>query len=582
LFQLLAYGLHVTGGPAALVLAKATLVAAAALLFVYSAGVVAGPRWLALATLLTCGATLAGLHLLLMRPVVVTLLFLGLTLLLLERALRDRTTRPLLLLLLVQVLWSNTQPLFPLGWAVVAAFLVGEALALAARRYGMEGLAPPTWERSPKLLAMLLPALVLVSLLTPYGIEGLLLPFKLLGRIGPEGVNPFSLGVSENVPPWVLEQRGDAAIAPFKWIAALAFGSFFMVRGRASLRHLLLLIGFFGLALMANRNVLLFYWVAALVMTLNLARGLTLMARADQRSRANLMLQGALVPIVLLGVFIWAVAAFWARPSLALPAPFKTPAGAAARLDALPAHSPVFCSVRFGGYLSWALDARVRPYIDGRLVLRSPELFARYLAVLDDPARFDTLQAEHGFVATVLPAAQPERYLGLIAHLARAPDWVLTYTDGSEVLFERAETSARPALDLGSRVEVDRIVAAIDHSHAPTRARALLHLGRLLALLGYLDRAEELLVISEEPAAQRLLARVYLAHGKAAAAEALATRLLADEPRDVESLLVLAHLALARGERAQAVVLSRQVLEVEPRHAEARALLEQLAHQEAR
>jgi len=104
---------------------------------------------------------------------------------------------------------------------------------------------------------------------------------------------------------------------------------------------------------------------------------------------------------------------------------------------------PVFAADQHGGYLSFTVPS-LRPYIDTRLVLHTEKEYADYLALFDDPARFDDLAARENFGAVVLPTAYPDRYLGLIWHLVGSAAWRLACTDGYEVLF------CAKALDLRS------------------------------------------------------------------------------------------------------------------------------------
>ena len=147
-----------------------------------------------------------------------------------------------------------------------------------------------------------------------------------------------------------------------------------------------------------------------------------------------------------------------AETPLGQPAPFRVPEASA------PGGSPptpggqgrVFAADHYGGYLIWALYPRARPYIDTRLVLRTADEYAEFLGLLDHPERWAAFAARTGFDHVVLPTAFPDRYLGLIQHLYGSPDWRLIYTDGSEVLFARADSPAashagRPGIPPGHR-----------------------------------------------------------------------------------------------------------------------------------
>jgi len=582
LFQLGSVLVHSAGGVAGLVVAKCLLLVAAALALLRASDEIAGPRWRPLAALCVTLVVVAARHLVLARPVLLTLLFLALFVLVLERYLHNGKTYPLLLLIGVQVLWVNVQPLYLLGPALVACYAFAEGAAGPLRRLGVGDLSAEPPPQAPLLLALLAVCLVAVSGFNPYGIDGLLLPFKLLGRIEPGGMNPFTLGVSENIPPWALERQGQPGVAAFKWIAAIAFASFFLDLRRPVARHLLVLIAFFVLALMANRNVLLFYWLAAPIVAANVARWAASPRWSTTPAARVLRSPLAVTPLLVAGL-LWSTVGLARQPSITAPAPFRVPTGTAAALGSLPQGSEVFNSVRYGGYLMWALPDQVRPYIDGRLVLRSPALFSRYLASLDSPVDFLGLAAEHDFAAALLPSAQPDRYLGLIGHLDRDPGWALTYTDGTEVLFVREAHLRGPPLDLASAAVVSEIVAGLEarYGSPELRERALVNLGRLLAQLGHYDRAEEVLVSREGSDARRVLARCYLLNGKLAAAQALAERLLAQDSEDAACLSLLALLASERGDRAGALVFARRALDADPFSVEARALLAPPVSEEA-
>ena len=141
----------------------------------------------ALLALALPAALLAARHLLLVRPVILSLVFLALFLWVLERYRAGGTktgtgtgTGSLLLLPLVQVLWVNCQGLSALGPAVVGGYLAGHGLArLGKRRELPEG----GGRRLLGVLALLLAA----GLVTPFGPSAALFPLRLLARMTPGG-----------------------------------------------------------------------------------------------------------------------------------------------------------------------------------------------------------------------------------------------------------------------------------------------------------------------------------------------------------------------------------------------------------
>jgi len=589
LFQLGAALIHRAGGLVGIAVAEGTLVACGAVVLARTAERAGGaPARDGCAVALLGGLFLAR-HLLAPRPIVVTLVGLAVFLWALESWRVDGRQRRLWLLPLVQVVWVNGQGLAPLGPALVASYFAGTGIERIlrrrrARRAGAaETEAPPT---GPQLrrLALVLLLCALASLVTPYGLSAALLPVELLARIFPRSGNLFSATIAENVPPFVLERTAPEQAAYFKWTLLGLGAAFALVRPRLRLAHALILIAFGSLALMANRNVLLFYWVAAPIAALALlpagADRLRALSRTEHRARLARVARAAAMIAggAALAAELALVGAVRVRePPAGTPTPFHFPVESARVLAERGVSGALFAPDQQAGYLELALPS-VRPYIDTRLVLHTADEYAAYLALFQEPGRFDALDRQQRFAAVVLTTAYPDLYLGLVRHLAEDPGWHLAYTDGYEVLFLRAG----PAIALGEPATIAAITAELvaRHGAAPAApailATARLHLARLLIVLGQGQRAEEVLAALDSRAAAQLRARALLAAGRLPAAEALARILVADDARDVRSLTLLAQVALARADRSLAATWLRRALAVEPYDAEAQSLLDRL------
>jgi hypothetical protein len=575
LFQVLVLLLHRLGGIAAIVVAKVVLIGLGVGLGVRAlCARLARPLWLPAAATVV-GMLYPARHLMLARPTVFTLVAITLMLLIVQRVRREGRLRWALLLIPVQVFWANVQGLYLLGPVVVACFVVGDAVAaLFAPRVPSLRPAPP--RRIWLGLAALLPGLVLASAVTPYGLQGLRLPFLLFDRIDAVAGQVFSQQVSENVAPWLLERTSPGVLSAFKWLAALTFLSFLPARGLA-LERLCLATVFFGLALMANRNVLLFLWVAGPIVVENLA--------AWPHARAGHWLRRLLV----VGASIGLLAIIFARareardePGIGELAPFRVPEQAVDRFlsDRLPA-GPIFCSDRYGGYLIWRLYPNGRPMMDGRLVLRSAPQYAEHLALGEHPENFDAYRRRYGIRTVILPTAYPDGFLPLVAWLYRQPSWRLLYTDGTQTLFvhdENGEWSGR-GLDLTAPQTVSEIRRELETRYGSwpiVHIQARLHLARLLAEIGATGPADELLAPLSGTTAAALRARVAYRAGDAERAEQMAKALLARQPDEIESLCLLALLSHERGEQQAGLALVKRALEVDPFHPLVRQILDQI------
>jgi hypothetical protein len=566
LFQLAAAGIHHAFGFAGLAAAKALIVAAGAALLTWTAerggGAVARDLCACALLLLLFFAR----HLIPIRPILVTLLLLATFLLALESARRGGSRRGLVALPLLQVVWVNCQGLAPLGPALVGCYAVGVAIAGGAER------------RLLRPLALALAGCVLASFATPFGLAALRLPGELLARITPGHHNVFSTAIAENVPPFVLDRTSPEATSHLRLVLAVLAASLALVRPRLHPAHALALAGFGALALMANRNVLLFYWLLAPLAAI--ALGPAAAARlAAVRARPWLALPrgralGATLLLVLAGELGLGAVALAREPRVTAPTPFHFPTESARLLAARGAAGSVFAPDQHGGFLTFSVPA-LHPYIDTCLILHTAREYEDYLAVFDDPARFDELDARERFGYVVLTTAYPDRYLPLVAHLAASPDWKLLYTDGSEVLFGREGTPVA----LQDRATLDGLAAALDRRYADlpeARATARLHLARLLVVVGQPPGALRVLEGVDSRAAAELRARCHFAAGDLAGAEALARLLLHDRSDDVRSLTLLAEAALARAAAEDARRYLGQALAADPYDPEARAVLARL------
>jgi hypothetical protein len=591
LFQLAAYAIHTLGGLTALVLAKCLLVATGALTLQSAMQPRVGrrARWLFVAALL--GALLLVRHLMPVRPVVVTLLFLALFFRALERFRQEGNARTLWPLPFFQIVWANVQGLFAFGPLLVAAYALDAALqCLGGSPSPASTLAGARGEgRRARILVGTLAICTLACCATPYGVAALGLPIKLLLRLVPAQPNVYAANVAENVPPLALEHAMPGEFWHLKWFAALLALSFLVVGKRVVVAHALLVAGLAALALAANRNVLLFYWLATPIAVMNVAQaarrrlqGVYLRQwRASTLHFSRAMVAGPLVLIII---------AAWREPALGQPAPFRVPersarilAGRAQRnvsgfegARSKPETATIFAADNFGGYLIWELYPRYRPYIDTRLVLRTPQEFAEYLAVADHPEQFDDFQRRHGFDYVLLPTAYPDRYLDLAAHLYASSNWQLVFTDGTEVLFARPEHAAEHALVLGSVETTDAILNDLDtrFSRSPRLLGASrTHLAALDIAAGAYDQAERILATTDDRASDALRGRIRMASGDLPGAAAIGEKWLERDADDVRSLNLMAMVSLRQGQAKPALSFLRRALTTDPFDSEAERLL---------
>jgi tetratricopeptide (TPR) repeat protein len=577
LFQLAVYGVYSLAGLRGLVLAKSALVAlGAGVLFT---AVPRRGRPLFVPAFLV--ATFLARHLLLVRPVIVTLVIAAVFFARLERYRRERRAGLLAPLPLLQVLWTNVQGLFALGPSIVAAYAAGAVLTLAFGDrawfpFPREGGTRAVARTRAKHLVATTACTALASLASPFGASAIALPGRLFARILPTHANVFSAAVAENVPPYVLERSSPSEMWHLKWFLGALAVCVVLAARRTTASHLLLLVALVALALMGNRNIALLYWLAPAIVAIDLS---PLAARTARRLRAanrGFLAARLALPTTLVAALALSTVAAAREPAIASPAPFRFPEASASLIEQLRGGGEIFSADHQGGYLIFRLYPRFRPYIDTRLILRTASEYEEYLGFADDPARFDAFQRRHHFAAIVLPVAYPDRYLGLIRHLYQGRDFKLAYTDGSEALFLRREGWADDGVNLGSPETTERLVSEIASRFAGDPrllSAARVELATLDAAVGELDEAVHALSGLTAPDALSLVARLRAARGELDSAERMAERALADDAKDVRALDLLATVSARRGELRRAGTFLRQALAVDPFDVEASHLL---------
>lgn len=377
---------------------------------------------------------------------------------------------------------ANSQGLYPLGIFIVAAYW---AECVLFRR--QSGTLTP--KRATAVLALCIGA----SLITPYGIRGIALPFRLLSAIVPAAHNLYSVNISENIP--LLSLAGWEKRYLYQTLAAaiLCCTLFAALPKRARPAHYILCAGFLFLAFCAVRNVLLFFEIVVPIAGCGLAQlDFPALRIGSVRKRAVISM------CILLAFFAWPVqqhcSAMSVFPRARALSPFRFPEKIADYLQTHPHEGSMFNDIRSGGYLLWRLYPPTRVFADGRIVARPDRFFAEYLAICEDPELFPLAANKFHITYAILPSGIFPLYRPLISWLYHSPDWRLEFTDGSFFLFAKNEASSAPAL----RLENPKTVAATRDSisaqwrNAPyVRNEALQYFANALHDLGIEDSSGE-------------------------------------------------------------------------------------------
>ena len=321
-------------------------------------------------------------------------------------AARDRGRPPSLALVPLMTLWANLHGSFAFGLALIAPFAF-EAWLEAPRGRRQEALRG--W-------AVFAVASLTAALLTPFGFEGLLLPFKLVGVA--------HLG---DIGEWRPENFAHPGALE---IAMLALVGLALTRPiRLSPVRAVLLVGLLHLALQHSRHEILLAILAPMLLAEPIAHALgTPPTRQPLRAGVWSLIAVAAITLGLAGA------------RLALPITRADDATAPmTALQAVPPalrDKPMLNDYAFGGYLIWE---KLRPFIDGRADMYGDAFLGLYEKIAaGDPAALEGALKRYDVAWTVFAPGQRVNAL-----LDREPGWRRLYADRYAVVHVREAAGAQ-------------------------------------------------------------------------------------------------------------------------------------------
>ncbi len=307
---------------------------------------------------------------------------------------------PSLALIPLMTLWANLHGGFALGLALIAPFAIEgvvvaprESRAAQFRNWGVFALAS-----------------LAAALLTPFGFEGLLFPFKLVG-----------IAHLANIGEWRPEDFSRTG--PME-VALLALLGLTLTRPfRMALTPAAVLVGLIHLALQHTRHETLLAILAPMLLAEPIAGALALPSPAAAPRRWPILAAAA--------VAIGLVGARLALPVVRADGP-TAPITALQAVPEVLRQRPVLNDYAFGGYLIWA---GARPFIDGRADMYGDDFLGRYERIAaGDTDALEAALKRYDVAWTIF--APGERVLAL---MDREPGWRRLYADRFAVVHVRGD-----------------------------------------------------------------------------------------------------------------------------------------------
>jgi len=442
LAEVLFYEVDRAAGGAGLILFRLVTTALIFLVLHRSGRLAGGGSTLVGAAVLVIALLASSSHLL-VRPFLISVLFLAGTGWIVERARRGRGGA-LPLLPLLYAVWAHVHPGFLYGFGLLGCTLLGEELR-ARVRFLRGGLPSRTGGERRRLwlwsAAALLAAILSGALINPHGVRAILLPVGLLKT----GFFFDVLGEFQRAHWW--RDRF--------FVLLLLVAVFSLTRRErrwdATEVLSLLLFGFF--AFRAVRVILPFAAVAAPIAIRNLSPPVSVWEMRRPRA-ASLARLGAFMGVLLLSVWWWredpwTLTAWWKLDNVPkedrLWDPSNHPLGTYRFIDGESLPGRVFHHDRWGGSFIRYFYPRRQNFIDGRVEVYGEEFWkSQYFRILGCGPGWEGILEDYGVNLLMLRIGPKENTEPIRSVVSRDPEWALVHLNDQLALYVR-----RSAVDAG-------------------------------------------------------------------------------------------------------------------------------------
>ena len=558
LFDLFIYSLYRIGGPNLLIVAAAVVFAAATALLLKNLRLSLGP---VAASVLGLWVVAIAQGRFIIRPEMASLIFLPLVLWLYATG-RRTGCRRLWLLPVVMLIWVNTHSLFVIGVFVIGCYIM---VVLANRLR----ILPSSWRESidPAVTRTILLSGILalcVTLANPYGLDGVLLPLKLMTRLSGEAEAFKHIGeLRRSFSPDNVTFAVRAYKAFFFFSLAVVGLALFVFavdrKTRAKdqgldLAGVAIFAGLAYLSVLARRNMALFALMAAPFVghCFFVILGRRVSATTWKLNTRSVF--EAVTVAVLLPVFIW-VGWFVAsnnfyrwddqvqQVGLGI-SKAVSPVKASTFVKEHKLPPPLYNDWGLGGYLTWDRPVPGGVYIDSRGEVYDDQFFSDYLSRLKQPDWWQDHADNMGF-QTVIFNYWYSNHIPLVKWLLNDPRWALVYFDENATVFLRRQSN-EALIEMAIRdfeplreKQVRALLEPVSSWQWPAgRVRALLAYGNLLTIMGRGGEAvpftERLLEIGAAPKVEGQmavrLANHYMAIGETERASSYLQRAMQADP----------------------------------------------------
>lgn len=531
-----------------------------------------------------------------LRPELISALFLSLYL----YALFNK--RNLWFLLIIQCLWANMHGYFALGPIVLSLFIFSEYIKLKIK-------LPLDWNKTVYLTdkaaygkyLIILAAAVLLSFLSPYGINNLRYPFFAVKSFLYGSGNFYS--VSELSSLRLTDILFTNKHALLKSAVALFAVSLLLNIRKANLFNMLIFVGFFSLYCTANRHSGFFAVIGCFCVLDNFQTGNYDFLKPYFKIRHAGIL--TIILTSLIGAYILRYQ-FVRERELRKKYVYSEDLGSKSYRYGIDTSifpvkavdfilknritDPIFNSFNISGYLIWRLYPSCKVFIDGRTEIYGKVFMDEYVHSIIDFRKWQELDEKYGFNTVILDYSTTDLYFPLIRKLYEDSRWKLVYFGEIAVIFMKDDLANKSVIathgmlfeDSKGAVPTGHLIdgkeTAAYPAHFLNRARFFINAMDMPGLaLKNLERARH--INHECYEVYQLTGYTYFKMKKFKEAEVAFTKSLQINPNIAEPYLNLGSVAAEMGLHKKASLLYKQALSLDKYNKVARDNLDKLPKQ---
>jgi len=409
------------------------------------------------------------------RPELFSFLFIALFIVVLYKF-REKSTRFILTLVLIQFVWVNSHIYFIIGISIAALFLLDEIsrnyIKLSQKKYEI---------LSPRIitLGLFLCGLLLSSLANPHFFSGLVYPFHVFDNYG------YSIEENQNIF-FLWEYSQKATIAFFALSSTLLFVFLLITGKKARLIDWLLAICFTLLAILHIRNFPLF--VFATFIPFVHAATITYQKFNVKKLFSHSLVLNGLAALFLMCLLVWQIVVVSNEKRFG----YSVLPGAQKGADFFikqKLQGPIFNNFDIGSYLEYRLYPKELVFIDGRPEAYPASFFSKvYIPLQENSYEFERFSKQYNFNTIFFSHTDQTPWAGtFLKTITKNKQWKMVYLDPTVVIFLKNTKENKSVIDTHTITEnIYTFPPNISNN-----ASSIIHLARFFLIIQWPIKTQE-------------------------------------------------------------------------------------------